>query len=116
MSVSKQNAREPPQYHPIEGCPLCRTKSPQSHTGTGIGYTPRMPSKAAQMLRNRRLELDLSQFEVAQRAGVREKDVSRWETGRVVSPPLLGMYLVSRALGLDLVELAKALENEERLP
>lgn len=72
-----------------------------------------MPSKASQMLRDRRLELGLSQFQVAQRAGVREKDVGRWETGHVASPPLLGMFLVSRALGLDLYDLARALADEE---
>lgn len=72
-----------------------------------------MPSTAAQMLRDRRSELDLSQFQVAQRAGVREKDVSRWETGRVASPPLLGMYRLCRALGLDLVEVARALDEED---
>lgn len=64
------------------------------------------------MLRARRLELGLSQFEVAKLAGVREKDVSRWETGHVASPPLLGMFLMSRALGLDLYDLARALDDD----
>jgi transcriptional regulator with XRE-family HTH domain len=72
---------------------------------------PRTPSKAARMLRERRAELELSQFQVAELAGVREKDVSRWETS-VKSPPLLGMYLVSKALGLDLYDLARALADD----
>lgn len=82
--------------------------------GESVRYAPAMPSKAAEMLRARRLELDLSQYQVAQSAGLHEKDVSRWETGRVASPPLLGMYRLCRALGLDLIEVARVLDEESR--
>jgi transcriptional regulator with XRE-family HTH domain len=72
-----------------------------------------MATAAAKILKARREELGLSQFEVAVSAGLREYDVSRYETGKTRSLPLLEAYKMAKALDLDLVELAKALDQEE---
>jgi transcriptional regulator with XRE-family HTH domain len=79
------------------------------------GYVAFVQGHAAKLLRERRVELDLTQYEVAQRAGggVREYDVSRWERGKTRSLPLLGLWKVSRVLGLDLEVVAEALLADE---
>ena len=61
-----------------------------------------MQGRAAKLLSDRREELGYTQHYVAQRAGVREYDVSRWERGAVRSLPLAGIYRVCRVLELDL--------------
>lgn len=68
-----------------------------------------MQGKAAKLLSDRREELGLTQHQVAQRAGVREYDVSRWERGAVKSLPLAGIYRVCRALDLNLERVGELL-------
>lgn len=75
-----------------------------------------MHGNAAKLLRERRLELELTQHEVAVRAGIRDYDVSRWERGATKSLPLLGAWKISKALGIDLETLADALLADERRP
>ncbi len=52
-------------------------------------------------LRTRREELGLGQAELADRVGVTQQTISRWENGEVVPPPKR-LAKVAQALGLDL--------------
>lgn len=72
-----------------------------------------MHGTAAKLLRDRRDALNLTQWDVSRMAGVREYDISRWETGKTKTLPLLGMWKVSRVLGLKLEDLVQALLADE---
>lgn len=52
-------------------------------------------------LRTRREELGLGQAELAERVGVTQQTISRWENGEVIPPPKR-LAKVARALDLDL--------------
>ena len=72
-----------------------------------------MQGEAAKLLSERRHALGLTQHQVAQLAGVREYDVSRWERGKTRALPLLGIWKISRALEIPLQDVAKAMEADE---
>ena len=73
-----------------------------------------MQGEAAKLLSERRHALGLTQHQVAQLAGVREYDVSRWERGKTRALPLLGIWKISRALEIPLQDVAKAMEADEQ--
>ena len=72
-----------------------------------------MQGEAATLLYKRRTALHLTQHQVAQLAGVREYDVSRWERGKTRALPLLGIYKICRALEIPVESVAKAMEADE---
>jgi len=53
-----------------------------------------------------RLEKGLTQQELADKIGVKQKDISRWENG-TYKPKLDKLQLIAKALECDLIELIK---------
>jgi len=51
-----------------------------------------------------RLEKGLTQTELADKIGVKQKDISRWENG-TYKPKLDKLQLITKALECDLIEL-----------
>ena len=58
--------------------------------------------KLVLMLRDERIRQNMSQWQLAQRTGYHDKEISRWEKG-VNQPRLLAVIDIANALGKDLV-------------
>lgn len=57
----------------------------QERTSSGIEVTKRMVAEAfGRAIRERRLEIGMSQVELAAKVGVEQTAVSHWELGRVI--------------------------------
>lgn len=53
------------------------------------------------LLKTRRLELNLSQLDIAKMVGVSEATVSRWESGNIANMKRDRIYKLSKALQID---------------
>lgn len=69
----------------------------------------KLQNRFMDMMRTRRLDLGLSQYELAQRMHVVPATVSAWETSRRKSLSLDDAVTLTRALDLDLSETLKEL-------
>lgn len=61
-----------------------------------------------EIIRNRRLELNLTLEEVSRRTGVTNATISRWETGEIRSMRLTVAVKLANALHISLLTLAKS--------
>lgn len=86
-SLSPQGARDIPRLRP---------RPHRARQGVPLDFAP---------LRRIRVEMDLSQEDLARRAGLEPMVVSRIERGATRFPSLPELLLISRALGVPITEL-----------